>query len=337
MSEQQFELYLRLLGKFLKLTVGQQTEIADELRDHLEARLEELSRSGMDRDAAIRLALEEFGDAALLAEHFSRIAREQKRRLVMRCTLGTVAAGAVALMFGMAFWPAESRIAVAPGSVVAEDSAVKPVEVKPTAVASSAAESERDRAVRDMLESTTVECEFIDTPLSDLLEFLGQRLTVDIYVPRAEFGSQLETTVTIQLKHAKPSARTVLELALRESHLGYTVRDGIVMICNAEDAMEIRVYDCGALGLKERADRDHEPQVPPGAVGGEFPAPARPHAGMFAELVMQLVRPDTWAEAGGTSQLAMVDSRLIVKAPADTHREIKMLLEQLTVTKTAAK
>ena len=70
MSEHEFELYLRLLGKFLRLTPGQQADVADELRDHLEARLEELSRGGLSRDDAIRLALDEFGDAAHLADHF---------------------------------------------------------------------------------------------------------------------------------------------------------------------------------------------------------------------------------------------------------------------------
>lgn len=46
MSEREFDLYLELLAKFLRLRPGQTAEIADELRDHLEARLEEFSRAG---------------------------------------------------------------------------------------------------------------------------------------------------------------------------------------------------------------------------------------------------------------------------------------------------
>ncbi len=53
MSEDEFELYLRLLGKFLRLKPGQRAEISDELRDHLESRLDELTQSGLDRTAAI--------------------------------------------------------------------------------------------------------------------------------------------------------------------------------------------------------------------------------------------------------------------------------------------
>jgi hypothetical protein len=41
MSEQEFDLYLKLLAKCLRLTSGQREQIADELRDHLEERLED--------------------------------------------------------------------------------------------------------------------------------------------------------------------------------------------------------------------------------------------------------------------------------------------------------
>mgnify|MGYP002701045636 FL=1 len=64
MPEREFELYLDLLGKLLKLTPEQKTSISDELRDHLEERFEELVQSGQSRDDAIRQALDEFGDAA---------------------------------------------------------------------------------------------------------------------------------------------------------------------------------------------------------------------------------------------------------------------------------
>ena len=56
MPEQDFELYLSLLSRFLRLKTAQRGEIADELRDHLEARLEELAARGLSRDEAIRAA-----------------------------------------------------------------------------------------------------------------------------------------------------------------------------------------------------------------------------------------------------------------------------------------
>src|SRR6266446_7021158 len=105
MPEQDFELYLSLLSRFLRLRPAQRDEIADELRDHLEARLDELAARGLSRAEAIRAALDEFGDAAELANHFTRAARTRKRRLIMRLTFGSVAALAALLLVATAFWP----------------------------------------------------------------------------------------------------------------------------------------------------------------------------------------------------------------------------------------
>ena len=335
MSELQFELYLRLLGRFLRLTPGQQAEIADELRDHLDARLEELSRAGIARDVAIRRALDEFGDAAQLADHFSRITRDRKKRLVMRCTLGTVAAAAAALVFGSALWPEGARLAVAPAASVAEDLA--PAE-GPRGSRNS--ESVRDRHVREKLESTTVECQFLDAPLVDVLTHLGEKLAVDLYAPRAEFEGELNSPITLHLKHTQPSARTVLELALRQAQLAYLVRDGIVMVCRPETAQEIRVYHCGGL---------QSPSVEPSGVGERSGAAATAQASPAAatrrlsgtealqELISEVVGPETWVGAGGASQIRALDERLIVRAAPETHREIEVLLEQLAATKTVAR
>src|SRR4029079_17122604 len=105
MSQKEFELYLSLLSRFLRLKSTQRSDIADELRDHLEARLEELSRSGLSREEAIHAALEEFGDATELAQHFTQIAARRKRRFIMRCTVGTVAALTAGILLTTALWP----------------------------------------------------------------------------------------------------------------------------------------------------------------------------------------------------------------------------------------
>ena len=92
MSEQEFELYLKLLSRCLGLTPGQREQIADELRDHLEQRLAELEQAGVARDKAVVQALDEFGDAAVLAANFAAIARLKRRRFLMRLSLGSVGA-----------------------------------------------------------------------------------------------------------------------------------------------------------------------------------------------------------------------------------------------------
>jgi hypothetical protein len=119
MSEQEFELYLKLLAKCLHLTSGQREQIADELRDHLEERLDELAHAGVPREKAVVQALEEFGDAAVLAGDFTTIARLKRRRILMRLSLGSVGALAAGLLIAYAFWP-DNRAFRGPERVVAQ-------------------------------------------------------------------------------------------------------------------------------------------------------------------------------------------------------------------------
>jgi RND family efflux transporter MFP subunit len=120
MSEQEFELYLKLLSRCLNLTPGQREQIADELRDHLEERLEELAQAGVPREKAVVQALDEFGDAAVLAGNFASIARLRRRRFLMRLSLGSVVALTAGLLIAYAFWP-ENRAVRGPQRVVAQD------------------------------------------------------------------------------------------------------------------------------------------------------------------------------------------------------------------------
>ncbi|MEM9753607.1 MAG: permease prefix domain 1-containing protein, partial [Planctomycetota bacterium] len=83
--------------------------IADELRSHLEERLDELQADGHDRDEAIRLALDEFGDANALAADFTHTLRHARRtrtrRRLMQTTAGTLMAAAVVTFAVMTLTP----------------------------------------------------------------------------------------------------------------------------------------------------------------------------------------------------------------------------------------
>ncbi len=136
MSEQEFELYLKLLSRCLQLTPGQRDQIADELRDHLEQRLAELEQAGVARDKAVVQALDEFGDAAVLAANFAAIARLKRRRFLMRLSLGSVGALTAALLIAYAFWP-ENRAVRGPERVVAQDNPAPAVPEKPSEAKSS--------------------------------------------------------------------------------------------------------------------------------------------------------------------------------------------------------
>ncbi len=53
MSNQEFENYLRLIGKLLQLSRSQQKQISGELRDHLQSRVADLVAEGVAQEDAV--------------------------------------------------------------------------------------------------------------------------------------------------------------------------------------------------------------------------------------------------------------------------------------------
>jgi hypothetical protein len=119
-SQQEFELYLKRLSRGLRLTSRQRAQISDELRDHLEERLEELADAGVPRDQAALVALDEFGDASVLAGRLTTIARLKRRRFLTHLSLSSVALLVVAFFTAFAFRP-EERPVERPPQVLAEN------------------------------------------------------------------------------------------------------------------------------------------------------------------------------------------------------------------------
>jgi hypothetical protein len=268
MPEQDFELYLSLLSRFLRLKPAQRDAIADELRDHLEERLEELAARGLSRGEAIKAALDEFGDAAELAQHFTQAAHIRRRRLIMRYTFGTVAALAASLLITAAFWP-ESPQAPSPRNAVAQFAGGEGAQPHKPVGTSVAIEDNDKTAVEAKLTKRIGEIDFIDLPLADAIDHLSERFEVDILLDRGALtdeGVALDQPVTLKVRRANPTARTTLELLLEPVKLSYTIRDGLIMVTTTAQANQILVYNVRDLVGHVPLDDAAAPAV--GMMGG---------------------------------------------------------------------
>ena len=247
MSEKEFQLYLSLLGRFLRLRPGQRREIADELRDHLEERLEELSRRGLARDEAVRRALEEFGDAAELAAHFTQLAHRRRRRFLMRLSLGSIAAVTATILITSALWPPMPAVDVPPHAVAQQQ---KPPAREPGLLdgvpvlvpedeAPNVRADDQQAAVEAKLDKRIEQINFDETPLKDALEFISDQIKVDILVTQKSLNYAditLDDMVTLTLKHTAVTAETALELILERAAgdgLTFRIRDGFIYVQSA--------------------------------------------------------------------------------------------------------
>lgn len=366
MSQTEFDLYLSLLGKFLRLRRDQSQQIVDEIRDHLTERAEELSDSGLSRADAVRQALDEFGDAAALASHFTQLIVQRKRRRIMRFSLAGVGVFSAILLIGAAFWPDSNRFGTHAPAALAQGLGPQIADAPP------ASESKvQSDAVNEKLEQRlgNDQVKFFDTPLSECLTYLSEKLEVDITVAR-DSGLATDEPITLQLNHSSVKARTVLELILEQSgsDADYIVRDGLIYITNASKAGSIQVYNCRDLlaGMPAAMGNLRGGGGGIGVVGGlpmggggaggglGGPMAGTPGVGgmggggggfgvggmeagggmysagqILADVISNTIEPDSWVNYGGLYSIEEFNGLLVVKNRPAVHQKIAELLQML--------
>ena len=260
MSDHEFDNYLALLSRLLRLGDKQRDAIAGELRAHLEDRLEDLTSRGVPRDEAVRQALEEFGDAAVLAADFASLSGTKRKRWIMRLTTASVAVIVLIAAGIFTFWPGNNA---GPGAATVVAQA--PAEATPNAF------DHPPRAIKEAL-TQRVSFDFAELPLSEAVRQISERTRILIHLDAKrldEVGVSIDTPITKSFPNIRLS--TFLDLMLEELELTYLVKDDVLVITTpeyAETERVIRVYDCRELLELPRPVGSIRPKVQRG--GGGF-------------------------------------------------------------------
>ena len=355
MPEREFELYLSLLSRFLRLRPGQRAEIADELRDHLDERLQELTAAGLPRDAAIRQALEELGDASLLASDFTSIRTSQRRRTLMRWTVRSIAGLTAAVLLTFALWPVQNQIAPAPATAQPAGTS----EAVSGGFALPDADRDPQAVTEEKLSKILPKLELEQVPFADALEHIAEVTAIDIITDRVyleENGIDLATSIiTLKIRNTPITARTALDLILRPLNLGITVRNGIVFVGSPDDATDVQVYNCrdllpAAWGISTMPGMEGASSPMPGGApaqesmmmsgmaggmdmmgGGGMvrPGASSPEGEALIRTITATVASNTWQEVGGQGAISEFKGLLVIRQTQAIHREVKQLLDKL--------
>ena len=274
MSEHEFESYLTLLSRTLRLSRSQREAIASELRDHMQERLDELVKLGMSQTQAAQIALEEFGDAAGLAAEFVSISRDQRRKRVMKCTAVSMSCVIVVAMLLATFWPSSPHVPGVAQVVAQDEGGASPNTPADDQGQTKEATNEENNTLTKNKLAKRIEAKFEETPLEDVIQYLGELHDIEFYVNKTsldELGVAVDSPVTLALKRVRGDM--LLNLLLDQLDLVYIVRDGIVIVTTEEDietVMEVRVYNCRDLLEMSSAKSPRRPrgQVRPHGPGG---------------------------------------------------------------------
>ena len=244
LSDSELERYLALVGSLMRLSSTQRDEIGNELRDHLETRVEALKNAGQSADEATRNALEEFGDAAGLAMKFVTVVQQQRRRWMMRFATFSIVGVFVLIIGAMAMWPQDARFG-APNRALAQDDKQDPKQEKrastddnPFATSSNenpfggTPESDRKRAEVDVVQvlNKVVDMEYKNVTFEEVLDDLRQKYGLNIVInPSAEsVGLSPEDLVTLEYSGLR--LETILENFLKRYDVTYEVNQPFVTI-----------------------------------------------------------------------------------------------------------
>lgn len=361
MSDAEFETYLNLLTRFLRLSAAQRAEIRRELRAHLEEALDEARRTGRDRDQVLYEILDDFGDAAELAARFSTI--DRKRRWIMR---GTVAAAcAMIVMFGyLSLTPQVATRANADESAATE--------AENETMVALAVEEQNDVLADQMwrrLQERMPSIELADVSFEETIEFLRARFELNVHVhwrDLEQHGIDRNTLIRVHLSNitGEQLLRLILDSVGDDVRVSFDIHEGILVIATRDRLERHRtteVYDlAGLLQLVRtgrtdtragRHDAADAPRDGLGVRGGGPPAgmngsPAgNPWTGekrasrqelldeltveQLREIIMQVVSSDSWCEMGGVGRLEVFENVLVVQQTPEVHRQLRELLEKL--------
>ena len=254
MSNQEFENYITLMGKLLQLNPDQRDQIAGELQDHMQMRVAELESEGVEKQQAIKQALEEFGDVAGMAKNFQTVIKHRNRRRMMRFVTFSIAGSFVAAVLLMAMWPLESHFG-APSQSVAQEGEAQSTDqepelaVKPPVRFSTGTERtiKAEQALRQ-----NVDLDYDETPYAEVQEDLQARTGLNFILSSSAQDDWLtsDKPITVNLKDVP--LNKALDLMLETNNATYVIDDGIIIVISRDDALDPRwlrtkMYDCRDL------------------------------------------------------------------------------------------
>jgi hypothetical protein len=274
-SQQEFENYLALLTRLLKVAPPQRQQLAEEFRAHLEDRLDELLSGGMAQEKAVHKAISEFGDAAVLAAELAQIAQRRRRRLLMKVSYAGVAALALAGLLVVALWPDGRQLQGPPAAVAQGGGQEKAETVTPFAPANIARVPHRASEAHAKIQAALdqeAKFDFKDCPLKDFVDFLSENYNIPIILCKGTLEDAAispDTPVTSSLRGI--SLRSALRITLGEMKLTFVIWDEVLQITTPEDAetrLVTRVYDCRELLVLPSPPGSSRPIRAKGIAGG---------------------------------------------------------------------
>ena len=249
MSNEELEVYVALVAKFMQLSPEQRDLISGELQDHLQMRVEDLIDEGVPKSDAISQAVEEFGDAAVMAKNFQTVHNLKKRRWMMRFMTFSIAGSFLVAVLTMAMWPQNARFGSPSKSIAQQNdgSDVPAPEARPTASDSTQRNSQTEAKLKQ-----AVGLDFDDTSFSEVIEELADKTGLNFILTDSASDDALPDDEPITFKITGMPLEKALDLMLAAKNATYVIDSGVVLFISLDEAEDekwfrVKMFDCREL------------------------------------------------------------------------------------------
>ena len=249
MSNEELEVYVALVAKFMQLSPEQRDLISGELQDHLQMRVEDLIHEGVSKSDAISQAVEEFGDAAVMAKNFQTVHNLKKRRWMMRFMTFSIAGSFLVAVLTMAMWPQNARFGSPSKSVAQEnDNTDSPSpKAKPTASDSTQRTGQTEAALKQ-----AVDLDFDEIPFVEVKEELATKTGLNFILTDSASDDALPDDEPITFEITGMPLGKALELMLAPCNATYVIDSGVVLFISLDEAEDekwfrVKMFDCREL------------------------------------------------------------------------------------------
>ena len=291
MSNDEFETWLSLVGRLLGLSERQREQIGEELRDHLESRVADLLESGMDKQTAVMQAVEEFGDAAVLAKNLQAVSLANRKRWMMRFMTMATAGMFLVVLLTMAMWPQDARFG-SPSQSVAQDPFASdddgknenPFSGQPAVAASAKAADKIQPSARSMSNmeireklSQSYDLVYDAEPFGDIRADLSKNLKLNIVVdPNLDGILADDTEISANLAGVRLSDG--LRMMLNPVDATFAIKNGVLLVISIDDEQEPDFLSRHMIDAREilrlikvaESDRIGKPMITVPTVAGGF-------------------------------------------------------------------
>ena len=316
MSSEEFENYIALIGKLLQLSPEQRDQISGELQDHLQMRVADLIDEGVAKPDAIGQALEEFGDAAAMAQNFQTVLILNRRRWMMRFATFSIAGAFLAAVLTMAMWPDNARFGSPNTSMAQVEAGSQPGQAAGDPVEEAPNATQRTLHAEKTLKKV-VDLNYTETPFKDVEGMLESITGLNFLLTSSAQDDSLGDDEPMTFHLTGMPLNKALFLMLETRNATYVIDEGVVVIISLDDLdnekyFRVKVFDCRKLV-------EFFPRTQPSTEDRTL-----------LDLVQSMVRPGSWQDTGqGLGQVQVVNGLLVVAQTEAILQEIENFLSDL--------